>query len=942
MKPMSTDHFSAPLERLLKRDPSLSKEVRGKIEARLDDEVARGARSLSVAPEATLVEDDGVLSPIGMMVAETIVMSHGRPVLAVADNQIGHEFLGPDSEIWAERIGAASARLNLAIPAVGRIEVNNHPDFAWLGTGWLVDTEVVVTNRHVAAEFARRTADAYVFRSGLNGGPMSARIDFLEEFPRTAALEYTLQDVLWIAPPDGPDVAFLRVKRLPIDRPLAAPIALARKVDVEAFVATIGYPARDPRVPDQDLVKRLFGDVYDKKRLSPGQIDEVSEDELAHDCSTLGGCSGAPVIDLASGEAVGLHFSGVFGAANYAVPAPRVAELLRRVRAGELPGASTVRPMAAGRGEVTSPSAAGSSAMAASAGSVVSPGGATTVRYTLNVPIEITVTVGTPTAGGAIGSIVTTGGAAMAGGTGASIESAVDVVRRALSGDPDVVEVRAGWRFKRGWITNERAVVVEVREKLDATELGRRGKQAVPTQVLGFGVDVRTAPLAAQLEHLGFEPRLLEARARPGAYREPPHLKLKRVKAPMRALFHVSPDSGFPNLAAFIGRVEKHLTATMYEWEVNHVGEAIKTALADPSTRLRMVTQRAGTAEAVEDVKAALGDRFDHAWASVGAGGLFPMAYHIKVASRDGAEFWLSSGNWKRSGQADHHPAADGTTSLAPLREFNREWHVIIEHAELAKTFQRFIEFDLTEARRVPELPAQAVAWPDMFVPDAAFEEAPVLEARASYVDPLPIDRELDVEPLLTPDRDSRGQRRFIATATELVHSARDRVYVQNQSFSFLEENVDEFEQFFVALRERMDAGLDVRIVFRDAREFGRDGLPRQQQMLERLKDFGLDTSRIRVQRRLHTKAILVDGERVLFGSHNLTNMGALYNRDASLLVRDAEVTGWFEHVFLFDWEVLARQEADERVGGLRVARADEATPVGFRRVSLGEVMAWA
>jgi phosphatidylserine/phosphatidylglycerophosphate/cardiolipin synthase-like enzyme len=112
--------------------------------------------------------------------------------------------------------------------------------------------------------------------------------------------------------------------------------------------------------------------------------------------------------------------------------------------------------------------------------------------------------------------------------------------------------------------------------------------------------------------------------------------------------------------------------------------------------------------------------------------------------------------------------------------------------------------------------------------------------------------------------------------------------------------------------------------------------------MLERLKDFGLDTSRMRVQWRLHTKAILVDGERVLFGSHNLTNMGALYNRDASLLVRDAEVTAWFEHVFLFDWEVLARQEADERVGGLRVARADEATPVGFRRVSLGEVMAWA
>ena len=56
----------------------------------------------------------------------------------------------------------------------------------------------------------------------------------------------------------------------------------------------------------------------------------------------------------------------------------------------------------------------------------------------------------------------------------------------------------------------------------------------------------------------------------------------------------------------------------------------------------------------------------------------------------------------------------------------------------------------------------------------------------------------------------------------------------------------------------------------------------------------------IRVQMRCHTKAIIVDppdpenpdsGE-VLFGSHNLTNTGALFNRDASLVVRDAEVSG--------------------------------------------------
>jgi hypothetical protein len=40
-----------------------------------------------------------------------------------------------------------------------------------------------------------------------------------------------------------------------------------------------------------------------------------------------------------------------------------------------------------------------------------------------------------------------------------------------------------------------------------------------------------------------------------------------------------------------------------------------------------------------------------------------------------------------------------------------------------------------------------------------------------------------------------------------------------------------------------------------------------------------------------------------MLGSHNLTNEGALYNRDASLLVRDPAVAAYFEKVFLFDWD---------------------------------------
>jgi hypothetical protein len=417
----------------------------------------------------------------------------------------------------------------------------------------------------------------------------------------------------------------------------------------------------------------------------------------------------------------------------------------------------------------------------------------------------------------------------------------------------------------------------------------------------------------------------------------------------MRAIFHISPDSGFPNLRDFFGRVRRRLTATMYEWEAEHISAAIEAAVAPGSRKLKMVTQRAGTQAAVEDMKSLLGSpsKFEHAWASVGAGKLIPSAYHIKVASRDGEEFWLSSGNWKDSNQPNIDPSGENSTLIGPLRQRNRDWHVIIANDKLATMFQRFIEWDFQEAERVPVEEGLEPALPELFVPDEAFAEELERRMPVEYRDPLIIDRVLDVRPLLTPDRDARGRRMFLDAATRLVERATRAVFVQNQSFNLLDDNIDEFEQFFGALRDKQRAGLNVRIIFRDAREFSRANGPKQQQLLESLKDFGFDTDLIRVQMRLHTKAIVVDppdaahpesGE-VLFGSHNLTNAGALFNRDASLLIHDAEVTAYFAKAFLFDWEVLAKQEADELVGGVRVAGPDEATPPGYRRVSLNDFL---
>jgi S1-C subfamily serine protease len=939
--PLSRKHLEEPIERF-RKDPELYAELNRKLAEPTEEMVEaalprverrRAAPSLGAPSRAVpraavsiteLVDDKGDPTFRGRAVAETIVKANARPVLIIRDNHATAEFVGPDSAVWGQRIMDAQDRLDRVIPSVGRVELNNNPDYPWVGTGWMIAADIIVTNRHVAREFGRLGPGGFTFRLGVNNAPQSASLDFLEEFQRAASLVFTVESILWIATPTEPDVAFLRVKRGAGDGPLPRQIELAEAIAVDEFVAAIGYPARDPRVPDQDLVRSIFGDVYEKKRLAPGQIMDVKDDELEHDCSTLGGNSGSVLVNLATGQAVGLHFSGLFLEANFAVPAPKLKELLLKAQKAELPGMGT--PV------VTPPTPLAGAPM----------DGSYTFRF--NIPIEVTVRVGSPLSAGGVPAVIAPPSGVVPSGTGSgSVDQAVALARQTFAGDPDVLEIRAGYRFKNGWITDERVVVVELREKLSMTELAAAHRTPLPREILGVGVDVRTAGLATQLESFGIDLAALEAVPRGGLYREPDDLKLERVKEKMHAIFHVSPDSGWPNLRAFLGRVKKALTATIYEWEAEHISAAIEAAMEGAGHTLTMVTMpkfgiAEGTEDAVADMRQRIGKKFRHVFASVGSGKLIPSAYHIKVASRDGEEFWLSSGNWKDSNQADIDPAGENSTKIGPLRKHNREWHAIIANEKLATIFQEYIEFDFDEAERVPFEEGRVVALPDVFVPEAALLESEAPGA-VEYFDPLEIDRVLDVQPLLTPDRNGRHQHLFIRAATKMVADAKEKVYVENQSFSINDEN-DEYEAFFTTLRDKQQAGVDVRIIFRDPRKFPK-GEETLSKTLEKVKDFGLatDEDSLKIQLNCHTKGIVVDGKQVLLGSQNLTAGGSLFNRDASLLVRDEEVAAYFEKVFLFDWHHLAAQNADEVVGGIRLAMPGEATPPGFRRISLAELV---
>jgi endonuclease G, mitochondrial len=258
---------------------------------------------------------------------EAIVRRYGRPVLLVRNGT----YEPPELASVAAELAPHRAQVEAAVARVGRIEFVNHA-MPWGGTGWLVERNVVITNRHVAELVAEPDGRGrFRFRVSPAGVPFGARLDFREEHAVAGARELLLTRVRYLARSDQPDVALLEIA---VDGELPDPLMLAEGDLVEGqAIGVIGYPARDSR-NDPDDVARYFGDVFDVKRLAPGEITPSAADQpfFMHDATTLGGNSGSVVLDLATGRALGLHFAGSYLVGNYAVTVAQIKRALRGLR----------------------------------------------------------------------------------------------------------------------------------------------------------------------------------------------------------------------------------------------------------------------------------------------------------------------------------------------------------------------------------------------------------------------------------------------------------------------------------------------------------------------------------------------------------------------------------------------------------------------------------
>jgi hypothetical protein len=253
---------------------------------------------------------------------ETIVRTDGsRPSFMIRNGEA--DTSTSPVGVWADTLNASADLLRKAIACVGRIDM---PSAAagFEGTGFLIQENLILTNRHVLQAIATREDDGtWKFKPG-------AAIDFGHEFraqesvnrralrrvvfagPKpileTVPVDHTKLDLALIElEPAGPNEQPRTVLSVDMSHDWAQP-------DLTLF--TVGYPAR-PGIGAfaPTLLELLFQTTFGYKRLAPGLVIKsqinVHTWTTAHDATTLGGNSGSALLVGGREYAVaGLHYGG--------------------------------------------------------------------------------------------------------------------------------------------------------------------------------------------------------------------------------------------------------------------------------------------------------------------------------------------------------------------------------------------------------------------------------------------------------------------------------------------------------------------------------------------------------------------------------------------------------------------------------------------------------
>lgn len=253
---------------------------------------------------------------------EAVVAADGvRPVVHFRSGALDLE--AAQLGMWDKITANQRALIEVTAQSVGRLDLGGRP----LGSGFLVAEDLVMTNRHVLEQLPRNSASGHL-------DVLDLTIRF-EEGKAAFAVERMVDPhevtSLKVDPCLEPDCALIKLVRAR-GQSLPHPLGMEDNrshVQKNRTVYLIGFPSQPPPGEERfSVLSQLYGMEFGSKTYCPGEISEalgaIAPDKLrtifAHDCTTLAGCSGAPIVDLGDGstQVVGIHFGGQKRVNNYA------------------------------------------------------------------------------------------------------------------------------------------------------------------------------------------------------------------------------------------------------------------------------------------------------------------------------------------------------------------------------------------------------------------------------------------------------------------------------------------------------------------------------------------------------------------------------------------------------------------------------------------------
>jgi hypothetical protein len=243
---------------------------------------------------------------------ECVLLLYGRPAVLLREGRLAG--VPPFWNILEDQ----REDVEMAQRGVGRIELLGHPEFDWAGTAFLVGENTLLTTRRTAELFIDNQGGSWQFRPGI-----TSWMNYRSEFQGVPSAGYRVRGIVGVH--DVYDLAVLEVESPQAND--GAPLSLAALPPPQLDgrpVYLVGYPARDARRNEPELITRIFRDVYNVKRVQPGllrggfQFRDVQF--LRHDCALLGQSSGSCIVDLETHQVLGLHLAGRYLETSTAIP----------------------------------------------------------------------------------------------------------------------------------------------------------------------------------------------------------------------------------------------------------------------------------------------------------------------------------------------------------------------------------------------------------------------------------------------------------------------------------------------------------------------------------------------------------------------------------------------------------------------------------------------